>query len=153
LHRIRETQTALTAKLKRRATMEEVAQAIGIGPEEVTSLLMTAEEPVYLNEVIDEEHDFSLVEKLGQDLFRPADDVVLTRNLRDLVSRALTELDAKERRVILLRFGLDGENRRTLKAIGEEMGLSRERIRQIESAALAKLRGTKRWQQLRSYLN
>ena len=153
LHRIRKTQAELTAKLQRRATVENVAQAIGIEPEEATSLLMTAEEPVYLSELIDEEHDFTLVEKLSQDLFRPADDTVLTRDLRDLVSRGLTELDAKERRVILLRFGLHGENRRTLKAIGEEMGLSRERIRQIESAALAKLRGLKRWQQLRSYLN
>ncbi|MDX1387552.1 MAG: RNA polymerase sigma factor RpoD/SigA [Acidobacteriota bacterium] len=153
LQRIRRTQTTLTAELHRRPTMEEVAQAIGIEPEEVTSLLMTAEEPVYLSDVIDVEHDFTLVQKLSQHLFRPADDVVLTRDLRDLVKRGLTELDDKERRVILLRFGLEGENRRTLKAIGEEMGLSRERIRQIESAALDKLRGQKRWQQLRSYLN
>jgi len=65
----------------------------------------------------------------------------------------LLELDEKEGRVVRLRFGLDGDNPRTLKEIGEMLNLSRERIRQIEVQALDKLRRSARCQMLRGYLN
>jgi RNA polymerase primary sigma factor len=63
------------------------------------------------------------------------------------------ELDEKEREVIRMRFGLDGEEPKTLQEIGEAMSLSRERIRQIESRAKEKLRRTREVQTLRGYLN
>ena len=66
---------------------------------------------------------------------------------------SLTELDAKEEKVIRQRFGLDGAEPKTLKEIGEMMNLSRERIRQIEAQALEKLNRSQKCQQLRGYLN
>ena len=73
--------------------------------------------------------------------------------LRDQVRGALTELDQKERKVILLRFGLTGEEPKTLKEIGEMMNLSRERIRQIEAQALGRLRHPSRSRKLRDFLS
>jgi RNA polymerase primary sigma factor len=84
----------------------------------------------------------------------PAADAALVRDaLRHQVRQSLSELDEKERRVLLLRYGLTGEEPKTLKEIGEVMNLSRERIRQIEAQALTKLNRSTRCQQLRSYLN
>ena len=78
---------------------------------------------------------------------------MLKSSLRHLLRNALTELDAKEERVVRLRFGLDGTDPKTLKEIGEMLSLSRERIRQIEAQALDKLNRSQRCQQLRGYLN
>jgi len=153
LHRIRKTRAELSVELQRRATVEETAEALGVEPAEVTTLLMTAEDALSLTEELDEDNDFSLLDRMSQEVIHSADAVLLARNLRDQVNSALTELSERERRVILLRFGLDGQRRRTLKEIGAEMGLSRERIRQIEGGALETLSRLKRWQQLRSYLN
>ena len=78
---------------------------------------------------------------------------MLKNSLRQLLRNALTELDAKEEKVIRQRFGLDGAEPKTLKEIGEMLNLSRERIRQIEAQALDKLNRSQRCQLLRGYLN
>ena len=75
------------------------------------------------------------------------------QNGKALLRRALQDLDKKEERVIRLRFGLDGQDPKTLKEIGEMLNLSRERIRQIEAQALEKLNRSQKCQQLRGYLN
>jgi RNA polymerase primary sigma factor len=69
------------------------------------------------------------------------------------LNEALHELDHNEEKVLRMRFGLDDEPPRTLKQIGDKMGLSRERIRQIEAKALGKLRSNRRSVSLQSYLN
>jgi RNA polymerase nonessential primary-like sigma factor len=83
-----------------------------------------------------------------------AEDALIRRRLHEGVRGALGELDEKEREVITLRFGLDRDGEpRTLQDVGDSLGLSRERIRQIESKAKDKLRRSKRAGELRSYLN
>jgi RNA polymerase primary sigma factor len=114
---------------------------------------MVADENVSLSAVIDEEHDFHLADKLEQETIPPADFLLLRSSLRQLLRQALRELDEKEERVLRLRFGLDGQEPKTLKEIGEMMSLSRERIRQIEAQALEKLNRSQKCQQLRGYLN
>jgi RNA polymerase primary sigma factor len=153
LYRIGKTQAALMAELERRPTVEEIAEAMDVNPDDVATLLQVSDENISLSEVIDEEHDFHLSDKLEQDVIPQADAMVVRSALRQHVRRALHELDDKERKVILLRFGLTGEDPKTLKEIGEVMSLSRERIRQIEAQALGKLNRSSKTQQLRSYLN
>ncbi len=153
LYRIGKTQAALMSELERRPSVEEIAEAMDVDPEDVTTLLQVSDENLSLSAVIDEEHEFHLSDKLEQDVIPSADAVLLRGALRTQVRQALGELDDKERRVILLRFGLTGEEPKTLKEIGEAMNLSRERIRQIEAQALKKLNRSSKCQQLRSYLN
>jgi RNA polymerase primary sigma factor len=112
-----------------------------------------ADDNISLSAVIDEEHDFHLSDKLEQETIPSADLVLLKNSLKVLLRRALSDLDRKEEKVIRLRFGLDGQDAKTLKQIGEMLNLSRERIRQIEAQALEKLNRSQKCQQLRGYLN
>ncbi len=153
LYRIGKTQAALMAELERRPSAEEIAEAMDVDPADVQTLLQVNEENISLSAIIDEEHEFHLSDKLEQNVIPPADNVLFRGALRKQVRQALFELDEKERKVILLRFGLTGEEPKTLKEIGEVMNLSRERIRQIEAQALKKLNRSSKCQQLRSYLN
>lgn len=153
LYRIGKTISQLTLEMERHPTPEEIAKKLDIQVEEVTNLLQVADENVSLSTVIDEEHDFHLSDKLEQEQIPSADDELLKDSLRTHLSACLDELDPKEEKVLRLRFGLDEEEPRTLKEIGEMMGLSRERIRQIEAQALEKLNRSQKCQQLRGYLN
>ena len=153
LYRIGKAQSNLRSKLQRAPTTEEIAKKMDVSVTDVTNLLQVSDENISLSAVIDEEHDFVLSDKLEQETIPPADLILLKNSLRYLLRTALTELDAKEERVVRLRFGLDGPDPRTLKEIGEMMNLSRERIRQIEAQALEKLHRSQKCQQLRGYLN
>ena len=153
LYRIGKTISQLTLELERHPTAEEIAKKLEIGVEEVTNLLQVADENVSLSTVIDEEHDFHLSDKLEQEQIPSADEALLRDSLKTHLAACLDELDPKEEKVLRLRFGLDEEDPKTLKEIGEMMGLSRERIRQIEAQALEKLNRSQKCQQLRGYLN
>jgi len=153
LYRIGKAQTNLRSKLQRTPTTEEIAKKMDVSVTDVTNLLQVSDENISLSAVIDEEHDFVLSDKLEQETIPAADLILLKNSLRYLLRTALTELDAKEERVVRLRFGLDGADPKTLKEIGEMMNLSRERIRQIEAQALEKLHRSHKCQQLRGYLN
>ncbi len=153
LYRIGKAQSNLRTELQRTPTSEEIAQRMDVNVNDVNNLLMVSDENISLSAVIDEEHDFHLSDKLEQDTIPSADLVLLKNSLRHLLRNALDELDAKEEKVVRLRFGLDGRDPKTLKEIGEMMSLSRERIRQIEAQALEKLNRSHKCQQLRGYLN
>ncbi len=153
LYRIGKTISALTLELQRSPSTDEIAERLEVPVEEVLSLLRVADDNVSLSTVIDEEHDFHLSDKLEQDMMPSADFILLRSSLKTLLHAALDELDPKEEKVVKLRFGLGGEEPKTLKEIGEMMSLSRERIRQIEAQALEKLNRSQKCQQLRGYLN
>jgi RNA polymerase primary sigma factor len=153
LYRIGKAQSNLRSELQRAPTSDEIAERMEVSVAEVNNLLQVSDENISLSAVIDEEHDFHLADKLEQETIPSADRVLLKNSLRLLLRNALDELDAKEDKVIRLRFGLDGAEPKTLKEIGEMMNLSRERIRQIEAQALEKLHRSHKCQQLRGYLN
>jgi len=115
--------------------------------------MQVGEDNISLSTMIDEEHDFQLSDKLQQTQIPPVEDELFRNAMKDLLYRSLTELDDKEEIIIKLRFGLGDQEPKTLKEIGEMLGLSRERIRQIEVQALQKLSRSQRSQHLRSYLN
>ncbi len=153
LYRIGKAQAKLRTELQRTPTTEEVAKRMEVSVQEVTNLLQVSDDNISLSALIDEEHDFHLSDKLEQETIPSADLVLLKNNLKKHLFHVLDELDAKEEKVIRLRFGLDGQDPKTLKEIGEMMNLSRERIRQIEAQALDKLNRSQKCQQLRGYLN
>ena len=153
LYRIGKAQANLRSELQRTPTSEEIAKKMDVAVGDVNNLLQVSDENISLSAVIDEEHDFLLSDKLEQETVPSADLVLLKNSLRHLLRHALDELDAKEEKVVRLRFGLDGADPKTLKEIGEMMNLSRERIRQIEAQALEKLNRSQKCQQLRGYLN
>ena len=153
LYRIGKTISKLTIQLQRSPTVEQIAEVMKVPAGEVTSLLQVSDDNVSLSTVIDEEHDFHLADKLEQKMMPSADAVLMKSSMKTHLSLALEELDTKEEKVIKLRFGLGGAEPKTLKDIGGMMGLSRERIRQIEAQALQKLNRSQKCQQLRGYLN
>jgi RNA polymerase primary sigma factor len=153
LYRIGKTAQQLELEFERKPTAEEIAKKLDVPTEEVVNLLQVNDENVSLSTVIDEEHEFHLSDKLEQDLIPSADAELMKASLKDHLSACLGELETKEQKVLRLRFGLDEGDPKTLKEIGEMMGLSRERIRQIEAQALEKLHRSQKCQQLQGYLN
>ena len=143
----------LTAELMRAPTNEEVAEKAELSEQEVEAILRASGEDVSLSTELGDEGSLQLGDTLEQDAV-PAPEIEMIRNsFAEQIQAMVAELDEKERQVIRMRFGLDGEEPRTLQEIGATLGLSRERIRQIESKAKEKLRRNQKAQGLRGYLN
>lgn len=149
--------TELTEHLHRTPTPREIADDLDISEGEVEALIRIGDRDLSLSDHVggtDDSDGPELGEMLPQAAVPPAEEMLIHRRLHAGVRGALDELDDKEREVIELRFGLDRDgDPRTLQEIGDVLGLSRERIRQIESRAKEKLRRSKRAGELRSYLN
>jgi RNA polymerase primary sigma factor len=152
INKLARVQRQLHQDLGREATPDEIAAEMGIDPERVTDIQRIAQEPVSLQSPIGEEES-----DLG-DFIEDADAVVPIEAaafimLQDQLERVLDDLSCREQRIIQLRFGLTDGHPRTLEEVGREFGVTRERIRQIESKTLAKLRHPSRAQMLREYLD
>jgi len=152
INKLARVQRQLHQDLGREATPDEIAAEMGIDPDRVTDIQRIAQEPVSLQSPIGEEES-----DLG-DFIEDADAVVPIEAaafimLQDQLERVLDDLSCREQRIIQLRFGLSDGHPRTLEEVGREFGVTRERIRQIESKTLAKLRHPSRAQMLREYLD
>jgi RNA polymerase primary sigma factor len=143
----------LTAELERAPTTEELAEKTQLSKHEVEALLMAGSEDLSLSSAIGEEGTLELGDVLEQGSVPSVELELIRSSFEEQVRAMVSQLDEKERSVIELRFGLDGEEPRTLQEIGEALGLSRERIRQIESKAKEKLRRSHEVQGLRGALN
>jgi len=133
-------QRRLTQTLGRTPSTRELAAALGIREEGVEELEEVRQQPVSLDTPIGGERPSTLGEMIADHTASPADSFAsLFRDRTELVS-ALDDLAANERTVLRRRFGLEGDPPETLEAIGQQLKLSRERVRQIESAGLRKLR-------------
>jgi len=143
----------LTGELERTPTAEEVAKEMDLSEQEVEALLRVAGDDISLSTVVGEDGSLELGDLLEQDTIPPVELELIRTSFAEQIQAMVAELDEKEREVIRMRFGLDGEEPRTLQEIGEALGLSRERIRQIESKAKEKLRRNHQAQGLRGYLN
>jgi RNA polymerase primary sigma factor len=143
----------LTAELERAPTTEELAAKTELSKKEVEALLMAGGEDLSLSTAVGEEGTLELGDILEQGSVPSAELELIRSSFEEQVRAMVSQLDEKEREVIKLRFGLDGEEPRTLQEIGESLGLSRERIRQIESKAKEKLRRSHEVQGLRGALN
>jgi len=152
INKLARVQRQLHQELGREATVDELAAELGVEPDRVAEIQRIAQEPVSLQSPIGEEES-----DLG-DFIEDADAVVPIEAaafimLQDQLDRVLCELSEREQRIIQLRFGLSDGHPRTLEEVGREFGVTRERIRQIESKTLAKLRHPSRALLLREYLD
>ncbi len=139
-------------ELGREPTIDEIATKVELTPDKVREIQRIAQEPVSLETPVGEEDD-SLLGDFVEDpnVIAPAT-AAARALLSEAIEEALQELNDRERAVVRLRFGLDDGQIRTLEEVGKEFGVTRERIRQIESKTLAKLRHPTRSQRLRDYL-
>jgi RNA polymerase primary sigma factor len=143
----------LATELERAPTASEVAQRAELTESEVTALLQMAGDDVSLSTAVGEDGNMELGDTLEQDTIPSAELELMKSSFTEQIQAMVDGLDEKEREVIRMRFGLDGEEPLTLQEIGAALGLSRERIRQIESKAKEKLRRSQQAQGLRGYLN
>ncbi len=149
ISRIKRLSRALATKLNRQPTAEEIAQVAGLPAEKVEYALHATREPVSMDAARGASDDPSDLQSFieNKSAARP-DEVVRAKLLREQLESVLQDLSDKERRVLRYRFGLAGEKTRTLEEIGNEFGVTRERIRQIESKALTHLRHPSRSRRL-----
>ncbi|MEK9164559.1 MAG: RNA polymerase sigma factor RpoD [Chloroflexota bacterium] len=143
---------SLTQELGRDPTVEELADALAVTPKKVESMIQIARRPLSLETPTDEEED-SVLGDFIQDEDSPAPVEVATKNLlREQIQEVLSTLPPREVRILQLRYGLlDGESY-TLEEVGKKMGVTRERVRQIEAQALSRLRHPSHRRKLRDYL-
>ncbi len=145
-------QRQLLQSLGREPTPEEIAEEMGLTPERVREIQKISQEPVSLETPIGEEEDSQLGDFIEDDAAVVPPDAASSSMLQEQLAKTLEGLAERERKVITLRFGLEDGHPRTLEEVGREFGVTRERIRQIESKTLAKLRHPSRSQKLKDYL-
>ncbi|MDX1935421.1 MAG: RNA polymerase sigma factor RpoD/SigA [Capsulimonadales bacterium] len=133
-------------------TLEELACRTGISVRKVMALLLTTQEPISLDMPIGDDDNTNLGALLYDRNSPDPQDALLGNEMRSAVESLMNFLDDRERTIIGKRFGFDGEDTYVLQQIGEELNISRERVRQIEAQALRKLRTIARKRQLREYL-
>ncbi len=146
-------QRELRQGLGREATPEELAKEMDITPEKVLEIQQYAREPISLDQTIGDEGDSQLGDFIEDSEAVIAVDAVSFTLLQDQLQSVLTTLSEREAGIVRLRFGLIDGQPRTLDQIGHVYGITRERVRQIETKTMAKLRHPSRSEPLRDYLD
>ena len=152
MNKVLRVQRQMLQELGREPTVEEVAAKVELTPDRVRDIQRISLEPVSLETPVGEEDDSSLGDFVEDPTAIAPATAAARALLTEAIEEALEELNDRERAVVRLRFGLDDGQVRTLEEVGKEFGVTRERIRQIESKTLAKLRHPTRSQRLRDYL-
>jgi RNA polymerase primary sigma factor len=153
INRLSRVQRQLVQDLGREPTVEELAKELELTPDKVREIRKVAQEPVSLETPVGEDDDSELGDLLEDDGVQGPSDAVTGRLRHEELERLLESLSGRERKIIELRFGLNGEEPRTLEEVGRRFGVTRERIRQIEAKTLAKLKSDGDSERLRSFLD
>ena len=152
INKLVRVRSRLEQELGREPTDEEIGKELGISEERVREILQISQSPVSLETPIGEEDDSNLGDFVqDQEATAPSEAAALTM-LRTEMELVLDTLSPRERRVLQLRFGVADGHQRTLEDVGKRLGVTRERIRQIEAKALRKLRHPSRSKKLKDYL-
>ncbi len=153
INKVVRQQRSMLQQLEREPTMAELAEAVDLPEAKVAEILRFAQQdPLSLDSPIGEEDDTSMADFIPDKAAAPLD-VTARKLLAETVREVLGDLSEREAEVVRLRFGLVDGRPRTLEEVGKEFGVTRERIRQIESKTLAKLRHPLRSDRLRDYLD
>lgn len=153
LYRLERIRSLLAERFGRGPTEKELSEELGISIDDVRVLTQASQSSLSLNDPVDAEGDSELGDLLEQTVLPDTDERILRESFTRALGDALADLPERERTVLELRFGLADDQPKTLREIGEELGLSRERVRQIESRALNKLRRSHKTRSLAGYLN
>ena len=153
INKVSRYQRQMLQELCREATHAEIGEKMGMSAERVREIMKVALDPVSLETPIGEEEDSHLGDFIPDEDTPSPSESASTTILREVIERELNTLTPREAHVIKLRFGLYDGRSRTLEEVGKEFDITRERIRQIESKALRKLRHPSRARHLRGFLD
>jgi RNA polymerase primary sigma factor len=152
INKLYKTIRSLAQEYGREPGYDEIARAMDITSEKVREVLKLSRMPLSLEAPIGEEGDSDLGDFVEDRSAMPPAEVASRELLKAQLIKVLAELTDRERRVLMLRFGLEDDRPRTLEEVGKEFNVTRERIRQIEAKALRKLRHPSRSRKLKDYL-
>lgn len=151
VYRINRKEEELSRVIARKPTRDEVAEAMGLTPQDVEVNLGAASTPLFLDASISDDPSLSYLNTLKADF--QLDEGLVAENLRDEIESLVEVLSERERDIISMRFGLGDHEPMTLRKIGKIMRLSKERIRQIEAKALEQLHGAAKARKLEAFLS
>jgi RNA polymerase primary sigma factor len=152
INKLFKTHRRLAQEYGREPTYEEIGRGMDIPSEKVREIMRLSKMPLSLELPVGEEGDSDLGDFIEDRNTVPPAEAASRELLKAQLSKILSELSDRERRVLLLRFGLEDDRPRTLEEVGKEFNVTRERIRQIEAKALRKLRHPSRSRKLKDYL-
>jgi RNA polymerase primary sigma factor len=130
----------MSEELGREPTDQELADEVGLSAAKLSQLRTVSIRPASLDAPMNDEDGTEFGEIVGDDSAVDPAENLSDKNMQEEIADLLRVLDDRERKIIMSRFGLDGGNTRTLEEVGEKFGVTRERIRQLQNIALAKLR-------------
>ncbi len=152
INKLLRVQHQLTQRLGRDPSVEEMADALEVPPKKVENMIQVARRPLSLETPTDDEEDSVLGDFIEDDEAAPPDDTATYNLLREHLGEVLNGLPPREVRILQLRYGLLDGQAYTLEEVGRKMGVTRERVRQIEAQALSRLRHPSIRRKLRDYL-
>ncbi len=152
VNRIRKAQRTLAVKLGREPSNEEIGKEVGMSEKRVTELMQSSGDTVSLETPVGDEDGSNLGDFVADDSNASTEEKAESVFLREEIEQMLQGLNPREREVIVLRFGLESGHPLTLEEVGKRFKVTRERIRQIETAALRKLRNPSRSKKIRDFL-
>jgi RNA polymerase primary sigma factor len=152
INKLLRVQHQLTQRLGREPSVEELADALEVPPKKVENMIQVARRPLSLETPTDDEEDSVLGDFIEDDEAPPPDDTATYNLLREHLGEVMNGLPPREVRILQLRYGLLDGQAYTLEEVGRKMGVTRERVRQIEAQALSRLRHPTVRRKLRDYL-
>jgi len=152
INKLIRTSRALVQEMGHEPTCEEIAERMEVPVAKVRKIMKIAQEPISLETPIGEEEDSHLGDFIEDKKVTSPVDAVIATNLKEQTGNVLETLTDREEKVLRLRFGVDEESEHTLEEVGQKFAVTRERIRQIESKALRKLRHPSRSRKLKAFL-
>jgi len=143
----------LTQELGHDPTNDELAEFMHLKPAKIEDIMKLSRDTISLDSPVDEEQVTRLSDMISDELTRKPFEVAFTIALQDTLERVLSRLNKREVRIIKLRFGLTGEGPYTLEETGRTLGITRERVRQIQEKAISKLRHVKQVKELKDFID
>ena len=140
IYKLYRASLTMSEELGREPTDEELSEEIGISSAKLSQLKTVSIGPASLNAPISDNDSTEFGDIVGDEDAQTPFELFRDKNMRDELSELLELLDDRERKIIFKRFGLDGDKPKTLEEVGKKFGVTRERIRQLQNIALAKLR-------------